>query len=82
MAGIGESYRKKGGGSSIVLPLADRAFLSGHAEFGLRGTSALLAAASLSKTGFVPKLAAFTGFESGVKSFGIGDREVVRCPFG
>jgi len=41
---VGTGYRKKGGGSSTVLPLSDRAFLSSHAEFSLCGAAALLAA--------------------------------------
>ena len=81
MAGIGGSYRKKGCWSSIVLPLVDRAFLSGHAEFGLRGTTAFLAASSIHESGFVPKLAAFTGFKSSVKGFFVGQLEPIFRPF-
>ncbi len=61
------SLQEKGLGVKDRLPLADGAFLSSHAEFGLCGTPAFLAAASLSETGFVPKLTTFTDLESGVK---------------
>ena len=61
------SLQEKGLGVKDRLPLANGAFLSSHAEFGLCGTPAFLAAASLSETGFVPKLTAFTGLKSGVK---------------
>ena len=63
----GQIIQEKGLGVKDRLPLANGAFLSSHAEFGLCGTPAFLAAASLSETGFVPKLTAFTGLKSGVK---------------
>ena len=71
----GQIIQEKGLGVKDRLPLANGAFLSSHAEFGLCGTAALLAAASLSETGFVPKLTAFTGLKSGVKGFGVGGLE-------
>ena len=74
------SLQEKGLGVKDRLPLANGAFLSSHAEFGLCGTAALLAAASLSETGFVPKLTTFTDLESGVKGFGIRNREAGFSP--
>jgi hypothetical protein len=51
------------------LPLADGALFSSHPQFGLRGTAALLAAASARHASGVPECAVFTGFKSDIKDF-------------
>jgi hypothetical protein len=66
--------------SSNSLPLANGAFLSSHAEFCLCRTPAFLATASLSKTGFVPEFAAFTGLKSNAKGFEVGGLEAGFSP--
>lgn len=57
------------------LPLADRAFLRGHAQLCLRRTPALPAASSACHAGSVPQVTGFAGIHALGERVGIGGDE-------